>query len=126
MARFHKIAPQEVFVAHDELDLSPGEAKIKLGGSHAGHNGLKDIQAQLGSADFWRLRIGIGHPGDRAEVIHHVLRRPPSDDRLKIDAAIALSVGALDAIVSGDLDAAIREVHARPGLPKPPRREGAV
>ena len=66
LARFFKIAPQEILVAHDELDLQPGQVKLKLGGSHAGHNGLKDIHAQLGSDDYWRLRIGIGHPGVKA------------------------------------------------------------
>ena len=76
LARFFKIAPDEILVVHDELDLLPGQAKLKLGGSHAGHNGLKDIHAQLGSADYWRLRLGIGHPGVKAEVVNYVLRKP--------------------------------------------------
>ena len=63
LARFFKVAPQEILVAHDELDLLPGQMKLKLGGGHAGHNGLKDLHAQLGSGDYWRLRLGIGHPG---------------------------------------------------------------
>src|SRR5664279_5039024 len=66
LARFFDIAPNEILVVHDELDLKPGEAKIKFAGGHAGHNGLRDIQAQLGSPEFWRLRIGIGHPRDSA------------------------------------------------------------
>ena len=76
LARFFKIEPSEILVAHDELDLLPGQVKLKLGGSHAGHNGLKDIHAQLGSADYWRLRIGIGHPGVKAQVIDYVLKKP--------------------------------------------------
>lgn len=76
LARFFKIAPHEILVAHDELDLPPGQVKLKQGGGHAGHNGLKDIQAQLGSADYWRLRLGIGHPGVKAEVAAYVLRKP--------------------------------------------------
>src|SRR5512144_451074 len=81
LARFFKIVPDEILVVHDELDLQPGQLKLKLGGSAAGHNGLKDIQAQLGSADFWRLRLGIGHPGVRAEVVDYVLRKPSADHR---------------------------------------------
>jgi PTH1 family peptidyl-tRNA hydrolase len=65
LARFFKIQPEEILVVHDELDFEPGEVKLKLGGSHAGHNGLRDIHAQLGSPDYWRLRVGIGHPGTR-------------------------------------------------------------
>ena len=84
LARFFKIAPEEVLVVHDELDLPPGEAKLKKGGGHAGHNGLRDIHAQLGSADYWRLRIGIGHPGNRNEVANGVLKKPSQDDRIAI------------------------------------------
>ena len=73
LAKFFKIAPQEILVAHDELDVVPGQAKLKFGGSHAGHNGLRDIHAQLGTGDYWRLRLGIGHPGVKAEVINWVL-----------------------------------------------------
>ena len=78
LARFFKMDPTEILVVHDELDLLPGQAKLKQGGGAAGHNGLKDIQAQLGSPNFWRLRLGIGHPGDRAEVVGYVLRKPRS------------------------------------------------
>jgi len=77
LARFFKIAPEEILVAHDELDLPPGELKLKKGGGHAGHNGLRDIHAQLGSGDYWRLRIGIGHPGVKSEVANWVLKNPP-------------------------------------------------
>ena len=121
LARFFKIAPDEILVAHDELDLLPGQVKMKQGGSHAGHNGLKDIQAQLGSADFWRLRIGIGHPGIKAEVIDYVLKKPAADQRIEIDKAIEQSLGALDLVISGEMEKAMMKVHARPPRPKPPK-----
>ena len=76
LARFFKIQPDEILVVHDELDVVPGQAKLKFGGSHAGHNGLRDIHAQLGTGDYWRLRLGIGHPGVKAEVINWVLKKP--------------------------------------------------
>ena len=95
LANFFKIAPQEILVAHDELDIAPGEAKLKLGGSHAGHNGLRDIHAQLGSDQYWRLRLGIGHPGNRADVIHWVLKKPSPDDRIAITHSIDRAVTAL-------------------------------
>ena len=118
LARFFKIAPEEILVAHDELDLMPGQMKMKLGGSHAGHNGLKDIQAQLGSAGFWRLRLGIGHPGVKAEVINHVLRKPPVAEREAIDQSIAQALGALDLLIAGDMERAMLRIHARPPRPK--------
>lgn len=121
LARFFKIAPGEILVAHDELDLLPGQVKMKLGGSHAGHNGLKDIQAALGSADFWRLRLGIGHPGVRAEVVNYVLRKPIADHREAIDKGIAQGVTALDLLIEGDMERALMKVHAKPPRPKPPR-----
>jgi aminoacyl-tRNA hydrolase len=86
LARFFKIAPQQILVVHDELDLLPGQAKLKLGGSAAGHNGLKDIHGMLGSPDFWRLRLGIGHPGVKAEVVNYVLKKPAPDQRKAIEA----------------------------------------
>ena len=92
LANFFKISPQEILVAHDELDIAPGEAKLKLGGSHAGHNGLRDIHAQLGSDQYWRLRLGIGHPGNRSEVIHWVLKKPSAEfSRLVIVPKISLA-----------------------------------
>ncbi len=120
LARFFKIAPQEILVAHDELDLMPGQMKMKLGGSHAGHNGLKDIQAQLGSPDFWRLRLGIGHPGVKAEVINHVLRKPPAAEREAIDQSITQALSALDLLIAGDMERAMLKIHARPPKPKKP------
>ena len=123
LARFFKIAPGEILVAHDELDLMPGQAKIKLGGSHAGHNGLKDIHAQLGSADYWRLRLGIGHPGVKAEVINYVLRKPPLAEREAIDTISERAVDALDLILASEMERAMMKVHAKPPRPKPPRPE---
>jgi peptidyl-tRNA hydrolase, PTH1 family len=121
LARFFKIAPGEILVAHDELDLLPGQVKMKLGGSHAGHNGLKDIQAQLGSADFWRLRLGIGHPGVKAEVVDYVLRKPIAAERDEIDKCITQAVSTIDLFFEGDMERALMKVHARPPRPKPPK-----
>ena len=119
LARFFKIEPGEILVAHDELDLLPGEVKMKVGGSHAGHNGLKDIQAQLGDAGFWRLRLGIGHPGVKAEVIDYVLRKPPAAEREAIGKAMDQALSALDLVIAGDMERAMMKVHARPPRPKP-------
>ena len=124
LARFFKIAPAEVLVVHDELDLAPGQMKLKQGGGAAGHNGLKDILAQLGSPDFWRLRIGIGHPGDRSEVANWVLRKPPLDDRIAIDRCVSDSLATLPLLLAGDLAGAMMKIHAKPPRPKPPRPAG--
>jgi len=121
LARFFKIAPNEILVVHDELDLPPGQMKLKLGGSHAGHNGLRDIHAQLGSADYWRLRLGIGHPGVKAEVVDYVLRKPPADQREAIHRAIDESMPALDLLLAGAMDKATMKLHAKPPRPKPPK-----
>jgi PTH1 family peptidyl-tRNA hydrolase len=121
LARFFKIAPGEILVAHDELDLMPGQMKLKQGGSHAGHNGLKDIQAQLGTADYWRLRLGIGHPGVKAEVVNYVLRKPPLAERELIDGCITRSLEALPLLLEGDMEKAMMKMHAKPPRPKPPK-----
>jgi peptidyl-tRNA hydrolase, PTH1 family len=120
LARFFKIEPAEILVIHDELDLLPGQAKMKFGGSHAGHNGLKDIQAQLGP-DFWRLRLGIGHPGVKAEVVHYVLRKPPLTEREAIDVVSEKAVQVLDMILACDMERAMSKVHAKPPKPKTPK-----
>jgi PTH1 family peptidyl-tRNA hydrolase len=106
LARFFKIKPEEILVAHDELDIVPGQVKLKRGGSHAGHNGLRDIHAQLGSDDYWRLRIGVGHPGVKSEVIHWVLKKPSPDHRDAIEACITRSLKALPELLSGDVNKA--------------------
>jgi PTH1 family peptidyl-tRNA hydrolase len=119
LARFFKIEPEEILVAHDELDLMPGQVKLKLGGSHAGHNGLKDIHAQLGSADYWRLRIGIGHPGVKSEVINYVLKKPSAEDRVEIQKSIEQALSGLDLVLAGDMERATMKINARPPRPKP-------
>jgi peptidyl-tRNA hydrolase, PTH1 family len=115
LARFFAIAPAEILVVHDELDLLPGKAKIKFGGGHAGHNGLRDIQAHLGSSDFWRLRIGIGHPRDseltQQEVVDYVLKPPRNDEATAIDEAIHRALEAWPAIAHGDMEGAMMALH---------------
>jgi PTH1 family peptidyl-tRNA hydrolase len=121
LARFFKIAPEEVLVVHDELDLPPGEAKLKKGGGHAGHNGLRDIHAQIG-ADYWRLRLGIGHPGNKNEVANWVLKKPSPDDRIAIEQAVDRSLRALPHLIAGEMDKATALIHtSKPPRPKPPR-----
>ncbi|MBS0318330.1 MAG: aminoacyl-tRNA hydrolase [Proteobacteria bacterium] len=121
LARFYKLAPDEILVVHDELDLPPGQAKLKLGGGHAGHNGLRDIHAQLGTPDYWRLRLGIGHPGTRAEVIDWVLRKPAPEQRTAIEDAIARSLKAVPHLVAGEMERATMAVHSgNPPRAKPP------
>ena len=127
LARFFKIEPQEILVAHDELDIVPGEAKLKLGGSHAGHNGLRDIHAQLGTDDYWRLRLGVGHPGIKSEVINWVLKKPSLDHRLAMDQCIARAITALPHLLAGDMNKAILLIHtSKPPRPKPPRPENTM
>jgi PTH1 family peptidyl-tRNA hydrolase len=122
LAKFFKIQPDEILVAHDELDIEPGQAKLKKGGSHAGHNGLRDIHAQLGSADYWRLRIGIGHPGEKSEVVHWVLKKPSLEQRQGIEDSIIRSVKALAQLLSGDMEKAMVQIHtSKPPRPKPPK-----
>jgi PTH1 family peptidyl-tRNA hydrolase len=127
LARFFKIAPQEILVAHDELDMTPGEAKLKLGGSHAGHNGLRDIHAQLGTPEYWRLKLGVGHPGIKSEVIHWVLKKPSLDHRIAIDQSIARALTALPQMIAGEMEKATMLVNtSKPARPKPPRPESAA
>lgn len=117
MARFFAIEPAAILVAHDELDLLPGEAKMKFGGGNAGHNGLRDIDAQLGTAEFWRLRLGIGHPRDSAlpqqDVVDYVLRPPLAADRAQIDAAVDRALAAWPAIATGDFERAMQMLHTK-------------
>jgi peptidyl-tRNA hydrolase, PTH1 family len=120
LARFFKIEPAEILVVHDELDVEPGQAKLKFGGGHAGHNGLRDIHAQLGSPDYWRLRVGVGHPGVKAEVIHWVLKKPSFDDRIAMDTASERALKAIDSLMAGDMDKAMLAIHThKPPRPKP-------
>lgn len=119
LARFHKIAPEEVLVAYDELDLVPGQMKLKQGG-RATHNGLRDLNAKIGEG-YWRLKLGIGHPGVKSEVIHWVLKTPSPEHREAIDGCIAKSLPAVDAMLDGDMLKAVAVVHAGPVREKPPR-----
>ncbi|MES2090029.1 MAG: aminoacyl-tRNA hydrolase [Pseudomonadota bacterium] len=121
LAKFFKILPQEILVAHDELDLLPGQVKLKIGGGHGGHNGLRDIHAQMGSPDYWRLRLGIGHPGIKTEVAAYVLRKPPQSEHEAIEKCIDKVLPAVDAMIAGDMAKATLLVHAQPQRPKPPK-----
>lgn len=112
LAQFYKIEPQHILVVHDELDLPPGSAKLKLGGGHGGHNGLKDIIAHLGTRDFWRLRIGIGHPGERADVSDYVLNPPRREEADLIEQAMRRAQDVSHLIVEGKLETAMLKLHS--------------
>jgi len=113
VASFYKIQPQEILVIHDELDLEPGRIKFKLGGGNGGHNGLKDIQARLGTPNFYRLRLGIDHPGDRNLVVGYVLNKPSAEHRQQIDDSIAKSLQGLPAVLNGEWEEATRFLHSK-------------
>ena len=117
LARFLGIAPAEILVVHDELDLPPGAVKLKLGGGVAGHNGLKDIRAHLATPEFWRLRIGIGHPRDsdtqQQQVVDFVLKPPRPDERAAIHGAIDRALDAWPAIAAGDFERAMMSLHTK-------------
>ena len=125
LARFFKIEPSQILVVHDELDVQPGLAKLKFGGSSGGHNGLKDIHGLLGTPDYWRLRLGIGHPGVKAEVVNYVLKKPSAEHRDAIGKAIDQSLGASDLLLAGEMERALAVIHAQPPRPKPPRKPPA-
>ncbi|ELX8378798.1 aminoacyl-tRNA hydrolase [Providencia vermicola] len=113
MANFYRINPDEILVAHDELDLLPGVAKMKLGGSNGGHNGLKDIQNKFSNnPNFYRLRIGIGHPGDKNKVVGFVLGKPTATEQKLIDEAIDESLRCTDILLSDGMDKAINRLHS--------------
>jgi peptidyl-tRNA hydrolase, PTH1 family len=118
LAHFYRIEPAEMLVVHDELDIPPGQLRLKFGGGLGGHNGLKDIAAHLGTQDYWRLRIGIGHPGDRNEVINYVLKPPRKEEASEIDAAIDRALLAWPQLAKADFNAATQKINARPALPK--------
>ena len=113
LARFYKIMPDEILVVHDELDLQPGVIRLKQGGGNGGHNGLKDIQAHLTTPDFWRLRLGIGHPGERNEVVNYVLKAPRREEQELIDQAIDRCLLAWPKLGAGDYEAAQRQLHPK-------------
>ena len=118
LTHFYRIDPAEILVIHDELDLPPGQMRLKFGGGLGGHNGLKDITAKLGTQDFWRLRLGIGHPGDRNEVVNYVLKPPRKEEQADIDAAIDRALLAWPEIARGDMEAATRKINTKPPSPK--------
>ena len=113
LAQFYKIQPQEILVVHDELDLPCGRIRFKLGGGNGGHNGLKDIQARLGTADFYRLRLGIDHPGDRNLVVGYVLNKPSNEDRQLIDDSINKAIQGLPLLMKGEWAEATRFLHSK-------------
>jgi len=116
VARFYKIDPERILIAHDELDLPPGEIRLKRGGGHGGHNGLRDIVPKLGSSDFWRLRIGIGHPGHKSAVSGYVLKRAPAEQQRLIEEAVELALGEAETLVDGDVNVAMKAINGhRPG-----------
>ncbi len=122
LAKFYQITPAEILVAHDEMDLPAGGVKMKIGGA-AGSNGIKDIASQLGTKDFWRLRLGIGHPRelagklggsmDRPEVVDYVLHRPGKEDERAIEDAMDRSLQCWDAIAKGEMEAAMLKLHTK-------------
>lgn len=111
---FYRIAPAEVLVVHDEIDLPPGVARLKEGGGHGGHNGVRDVMAQLGP-DFWRLRIGVGHPGDKDLVVDAVLDRATPAEQTLIDAALARALEALPALLREGAQQAMHRLHSKEG-----------
>ena len=117
VAQFFGIAPGEILVVHDELDLTPGEARLKFGGGTAGHNGLRDIAAHLGGPEFWRLRIGIGHPRDSAiaqqPVADYVLQPPRANELAAIEDALARALDAWPAVAAGETERAMTALHTR-------------
>jgi PTH1 family peptidyl-tRNA hydrolase len=118
LSRFYGYLPQDILVVHDELDLKPGDVRLKQGGGVAGHNGLRDIQGHLGSANFWRLRLGIGHPRDsdtpQQQVVDYVLRPPRAEERGALEAAIERGLRAWDDMARGDMERAMQDLHTKP------------
>lgn len=113
LARFYKIDAEQILIAHDELDLPPGTVRLKQGGGHGGHNGLRDTIAQLGSREFQRLRLGIGHPGHASQVADYVLTKPSGSDRQLIEEAVEKALDNLSLIVSGDQQKAMNRLHSQ-------------
>jgi PTH1 family peptidyl-tRNA hydrolase len=113
LARFYKIDAEQILIAHDELDLPPGTVRLKQGGGHGGHNGLRDTIAQLGSREFQRLRLGIGHPGHASQVADYVLTKPSGSDRQRIEEAVEKALDNLSLIASGDQQKAMNRLHSQ-------------
>ena len=115
VARYFKYQPEQILVAHDELDLPPGTNKLKFGGGHGGHNGLRDIISHIGSRDFFRLRIGIGHPGDARQVINYVLKKPSQSDLASIEQVNNESLRLMPYILDGEVEKAMQALHTSNG-----------
>jgi PTH1 family peptidyl-tRNA hydrolase len=113
LALFYKIAPENILVAHDEIDLKAGTARLKSGGGHGGHNGLRDIISQLGTKDFQRLRIGVDHPGSKDMVVDYVLKRPDSKDRQAIEDSIDEALRVVPKIAAGEWEKAMHQLHTK-------------
>lgn len=113
LARFHRIALPEILIVHDDLDLSPGVVRLKQGGGHGGHNGLRDLIAQLGGNNFPRLRLGIGHPGDSRAVLDYVLGRAPQSEQTLLDQAVADALREVPHLVVGQWEQAMQTLHSR-------------
>ena len=111
LARFYKIPLENILVVHDELDLPPGTARLKQGGGHGGHNGLRDIVAHMGGRDFMRLRIGIGHPGNSKQVSDYVLSRAGADDQRLIEESLSDAMAVLPQVVDGEFQKAMNGLH---------------
>jgi len=112
ICRFYKIEPNQLLVVHDELDMSPGTTRLKFGGGHGGHNGLRDITAALNTADFYRLRVGIGHPGHRDQVVDYVLSRPNQADAEQIQASLVNATEIITHCLRGDYQGAMNQLHS--------------
>jgi len=112
LAQFYKIKPEQILIVHDELDLPPGSVKLKQSGGHGGHNGLRDSIAQLGK-NFYRLRLGIGHPGNKEQVVGFVLGKTPQSDKQLIESAIDKSIDSIELILQGDMQKAMNQLHAK-------------
>ena len=115
VAGFYKVPAERILIAHDEIDLPAGTVRLKRGGGHGGHNGLRDVVPCLGGAGFSRIRIGVGHPGSRERVIGHVLDRPPPAERAAIDQAIERVMEDVERIVGGDLEGVMNTLHRSAG-----------
>lgn len=113
VANFYRLVPAAVMIAHDEIDLPPGTLRIKQGGGHGGHNGLRDIIPALNSPDFWRLRIGVGHPGHRDQVVNYVLARAGAAEQRLLDEAINDAVDAFPLLLAGEIGKAQQTLHSR-------------
>lgn len=120
LTSFYQLEADEMLVVHDDLDLQPGTLRLKFGGGLGGHNGLKDITAHLGTQDYWRLRVGIGHPGDRDEVINYVLKPPRKEEGEALDAALERALQAWPLLARGEWPAAMQKLNSTPKPAEPP------